>query len=116
MLDYTSALADYRKVVDYKRESGGAAYGQALSEEGYALVLAGQRRKGLALMEEGVQLMRRERPSGFLVRAIRKLAIGYAARGRFLVALDLAKEAYDVATSTGALRPNPNTRTASTPN
>ena len=97
-----AALKDYGKVAEARRERGGGVYGEALSELGYAMVLSGKSQRGIPLLEQGLDLLRAEPPSGFQIRAMRKLAVGYARRGKFLAALDLAVEAHDLATARSA--------------
>jgi hypothetical protein len=97
-----AALADYTQVAEARREQGGPAYGEALSELGYAALLAGDRRRGVELMEQGLERLRAGPMSGFRIRAIRKLAVGYARRGKISAAVDLAVEAHDAAVVTGA--------------
>lgn len=66
------------------RERSGApvtTIGEALSELGYAYVLALRPFRGIALMEEGVRLLARGPESGFLLRARRKLEAGYRVTG-----------------------------------
>lgn len=97
-----AALRDYRKVEEARRERGGTVHGEALSELGYAMLLAGDSKGGVPLMERGLDLLRAGPASGFQIRAMRKLALGYARRGRLSGALDLAIEAHDLAVATGA--------------
>ncbi|UYN97538.1 MAG: hypothetical protein KIT25_11615 [Enhydrobacter sp.] len=98
-----AAIADYRRVAELRSEMGGASYGDALSELGHALVMAGNWRDGISTMEQGRELLRLEPPSGFAVRATRKLAAGYARTLRLGRALELAAEAHDMASTIGAL-------------
>ena len=97
-----AAIKDYETVAAQARETGGPAYGEALSELGFAQMLNGNGRQGLDFMENGLELMRGEPASGFTVRAMRKLAIGHARRARFGRALDLSSQAYDLAMQLGA--------------
>lgn len=97
-----AALQDYQAVAERRRDRGTEAYGQALNEWGYALVKAGQRRLGMAHMEEGLDLLRSGPPSGFQIRAMRKLAVGNARNGKIFRALDLIVEANAVAERIGA--------------
>jgi tetratricopeptide (TPR) repeat protein len=97
-----AALNDFRAVVDARREQGGPAYGEALSEFGYAMLRAGQPKRGLEKMEKGLELLQLGPPSGFQVRAMRKLALGYARCWKPVAALDLAADAYGVAEEIGA--------------
>jgi tetratricopeptide (TPR) repeat protein len=97
-----AALADYEAITNARRDAGGAGFGEAQNELGFALLLAGQRRRGLKLMEQGVSLLKEGPPSGGQIRAIRKLAVGHLRSGHPFAALDLAAEAYDLATEIGA--------------
>ena len=97
-----AALVDYRRVAELRREKGRASYGDALSELGYAQFLAGERTQGLTRMEEGLLILKSAPPSGFQVRAMRKLAVGYARCMKFGSALDLAVQAHDLAAALGA--------------
>ncbi len=65
-------------------------------------MLNGNSRQGVDFMEHGLELLNGEPPSGFTIRAMRKLAIGYARRGRFGKAIDLSSGAYDLAMKLGA--------------
>jgi len=98
-----AALADYSRVAELRRDLGDASYGEALSELGYAFVRFSDLRRGIALMEQGVALLSKVPASGFRVRAIRKLAVGYARCGKLPSALDCAVEAHAMATQIGAL-------------
>jgi tetratricopeptide (TPR) repeat protein len=97
-----AAVNDYQAVVLQTREKGPSAYGDALSELGYAQMLKGNVRQGICHMEEGLELLNKEQASGFTIRAMRKLALGYARRGAFVRALDLSASAYDLAMELGA--------------
>jgi len=97
-----AALTDYRRVVELRKDRGGTAYGEALSQCGYALLKTGQKQRGVTQMEEGLELLKSGQPSGFQVRAMRKLAEGYARSWKFSAALDLDAEAYDLALTIGA--------------
>ena len=55
------------------------------------------------MMESGVELMRLDPRKGFDVRAIKKLAFGYAMCFDFRRAFQHAALAYDMAEKTGAL-------------
>ena len=98
-----ASIRDYQRVVDLRRERDDASYGEALSELGYAYVRFGNPRQGVALMEQGLECLNRVPASGFHVRAIRKLAIGYARCRKFASALDRAVEAHDMAEKLGTL-------------
>ncbi|WGM39755.1 hypothetical protein [Caulobacter sp. NIBR1757] len=101
MGDRKSAIADYERTVDLRRNHEAAtpgSIGDALSELGFALVRSRQTRRGLDLMEEGVALLESEPPSGFLVRAKRKLGRAYLMAGAPLLALDTLSDAHELAT------------------
>jgi tetratricopeptide (TPR) repeat protein len=98
-----ASIRDYQQVVDLRREGDNASFGEALSELGYAHVLFGNPKQGVALMEQGLDRLNQAPASGFHVRAIRKLAIGYARCWKFSSALDRAVEAHDMAQRLGAL-------------
>src|SRR5262249_42657201 len=85
-----ASLRDYQLVVDLRRETDDASYGEALSELGYAHVLFGNAKQGVALMEQGLERLNRVPASGFHVCATRKLAVGYARCWKFAAALDRA--------------------------
>jgi tetratricopeptide (TPR) repeat protein len=97
-----AALHDYQRVAENRKERGGQAYGEALNEWGYALLKRGEKRQGIELMEAGLEFLQNGKPSGFRVRAMRKLAEGYARCWKFRLALDLAAEAHEVAVAIGA--------------
>jgi hypothetical protein len=97
-----SSFAANGFVVGQVREKGGAAYGDALCELGYAEMLNGDRRLGVDRMERGLELLKAAPASGFTIRAMRKLALGYSRRGRLGRALDLSVEAYNLAMEIGA--------------
>jgi tetratricopeptide (TPR) repeat protein len=97
-----AAVRDYEFVVDQAREKGGAAYGDALCELGYAEMLNENSRLGVNRMEQGLELLKAAPASGFTIRAMRKLAVGYAWRGKLGGALELSAEAYDLAMKLGA--------------
>ena len=98
-----AAIADYEDVARSRQHLGDGTYGEALSELGYALVLAGRTREGIDNMERGVDLLLKYPRQGFDIRAIRKLAVGLARAGNFSRALDYAITAYDMAEQSGAL-------------
>jgi tetratricopeptide (TPR) repeat protein len=98
----SAAIDDYRFGAERKREQGGAAYGEALSELGYAEMLNWNLTQGITHMEQGLALLNEEPASGFTIRAMRKLAYGYARAGRVVSALDLSNDAYHLAVKLGA--------------
>lgn len=98
-----AAIADYDKVTQAREHLGDGAYGEALSELGYARIVAGHRREGMSELERGVELLMKDPRPGFKIRAMKKLALGYARCGSPFKALDYAIMAYDTAESSGAL-------------
>ena len=103
--DARGAIEDYRRVVDLRRGSEHAsqqAIAEGMTELGFALVFAGRRSEGLRLMEDGIALFA-DRPTGFLVRAQRKLGRAYLRAGSPLLALDTLSEAHKNAVITGSL-------------
>lgn len=97
-----AAIADYERVVQLRRHRGDASYGEVLGELGWALVMNRHARKGVAMLELGLELLRKEEPSGSSVRCARKLAIGYALVLKPKDAIDTAAAAYHDAVSIGA--------------
>lgn len=97
-----AALKDYRRLAELRKDRGGQAYGEALSEWGYAMLKTGEKRRGVTQMEEGLELLKVSPPSGFQIRAMRKLAEGYVRCWKIGAALDLAVEAHDLALTIGA--------------
>jgi hypothetical protein len=59
-------------------------------------------KQGIRHMEEGLALLNQQPADGFTIRAMRKLAYGYARAGRVVSALDLSNDAYDLAMKRGA--------------
>lgn len=94
-------LKDYERVAENRKERGGQPYGEALNEWGYALLKTGKKSQGVARMEAGVELLKAGPPSGFQVRAMRKLAEGYTRCLKFRAALDVAAKAHDLAVKIG---------------
>ncbi|MDO9223613.1 MAG: hypothetical protein Q7U20_07865 [Caulobacter sp.] len=104
--DRAGAIADYERTVELREGSEQATpaeIGDAKSELGFALVLAGNRKRGLSVMEEGIAFLEKEPPSGFLVRAKRKLGRAYLLAGSPQLALVTLSEAHDTATRYGML-------------
>lgn len=97
-----AALKDYQYVAGLRRSQGGQSYGDALCEWGYAQVKAGQRRQGVENLEKGVELLFAGPPTGFRIRAMRKLAIGYCYTLKIRNALEMAANAHDLAIQMGA--------------
>ncbi len=83
---YGAAVEDYEAVVERRREAGASSadIGQALSELGYGYLFQLRLGRARSFMEEGVRLLTGTNArTGFLIRAKRKLAIGYYLTGRF---------------------------------
>ena len=103
--DTAGAITDYRQVLALRTGAENALkhdIGQAKTELGFALVFAGRRAEGLKEMEEGIELFGDE-PTGFLIRAQRKLGRAYLRAGSPQRALGVLALAYDNALATGAL-------------
>jgi tetratricopeptide (TPR) repeat protein len=71
--------------------------GDVLSELGFAYCFSGSFFKGRRLLEYGVKLLEAQGPSGFLIRARRKLAIIYRLSGRFSAAAAQRRKALQLA-------------------
>jgi hypothetical protein len=104
--DRIGGLLDYEATVrlrEGEEAATDAELGDARSELGFALVFDGQRERGLAEMEAGVALLERAGPSGFLVRAKRKLGRAYLRAFSPARALSTLEEAHDMALANGLL-------------
>ncbi|MGH8489384.1 MAG: hypothetical protein ACREXS_11120 [Gammaproteobacteria bacterium] len=99
----SDCIDDYEKVhrLRIERNVPLSQIGEALSELGHAHILRRSPRKGLRLCEEGVEKLRQGVRAGFLVRALSKLAIAYAANGRLVRAYKAYEEAKNVAVRAG---------------
>jgi tetratricopeptide (TPR) repeat protein len=98
---YQKAIEDYEAVVEERRVAGASAadLGQALSELGYGYLFRLRFGRARSLMEEGVRLLTGPNTrTGFLIRAKRKLAIGYYLTGHFASARRTMAEARSLAT------------------
>jgi hypothetical protein len=71
--------------------------GDVLSELGFAYCFSGSFVKGRRLLEHGVKLLEVKGPSGFLIRARRKLSIVYKVSGRFSAAASQKRKALEMA-------------------
>ena len=104
--DVGRALSDYRRALSIRNaEAEGDDYiGDAESELGFAMLSTRGRTKGLAYQERGVERLTKvgNRP-GLLVRAKRKLAIGYIDTGNFQGAAEQLVDARKVAIEAGLL-------------
>lgn len=104
--DNLGGIEDYKHVVELREgveNASSAAIGEAKSELGFALVFAGERHRGIACMEEGIALFESDRPSGFFVRAKRKLGRAYIRAGAPRQALSTLAEAHEMATKYGMM-------------
>ncbi len=103
--DRNGAVEDYHRVVDLRTGAERASnddIGQAMTELGFAMVFVGNRAKGLRQMEDGISLFSGE-PTGFLIRAKRKLGRAYIRAGAPRLAIGILSSVYEDAVSTGAL-------------
>lgn len=102
--DYIGGIADYRRVVELRRKEGASAddIGQAMTELGFALVFNGNRGEGLKLMEDGLMFFE-GKPTGFLIRAQRKLGRAYLRAGSPIRAIEMLSKARANAEATGAM-------------
>lgn len=71
--------------------------GDVLSELGFAYCFSGAFFKGRRLLEHGVKLLEAKGPSGFEIRARRKLSIVYKLSGRFSAAATQKRKALEMA-------------------
>jgi hypothetical protein len=71
--------------------------GDVLSELGFAYCFSGSFVRGRRLLEHGVKLLDAKGPSGFLIRARRKLSIVYKLSGKFSAAADQKRRAIEMA-------------------
>lgn len=93
---FWSAVRDYEDVLRHRRNAGApdSAIGEALSELGYGYLFQLRFSRGCSLLEEGVRILATsDVRTGFLVRAKRKLSVGYALTGHLLRARDELEEA-----------------------
>jgi hypothetical protein len=72
------ATKDFRKCLEIRNTSGAApaGIGEVKTDLGFCYVLSGRRRRGMALLQEGVALMRCDKTANgkaFLARGLRKL-------------------------------------------
>jgi tetratricopeptide (TPR) repeat protein len=96
---YFKAVDDYRLTLDLKEKSNATPgqIGEALSELGFGYLFLGRWLKAVDYMERGVKLLEQMPPSGFLVRAKRKLAYAYRLTGRLSKARELRAETEQIA-------------------
>lgn len=99
-----SAVKDYEDVLRRRRDAGApdSAIGEALAELGYGYLFQLRFSRGCSLLEEGVRILASsDVRSGFLVRAKRKLAVGYALTGHPWRARDELEDARALARKHG---------------
>ena len=77
--------------------------GEALSELGFGYLFLGRWFKAVNLMDQGVKLLEQAPPSGFLVRAKKKLSVAYRVTGRLSKARETMDEANKMAISLNIL-------------
>lgn len=101
---YSEAVSDYEVVLTLRQQKSAPdnAIGEALSELGFGYLYQGRLLKGLDYCEKGVELLRTAEISGFLVRALKKLAIAYLITGRPVKAYETWMEVKQLADETGA--------------
>jgi CHAT domain-containing protein/tetratricopeptide (TPR) repeat protein len=92
------AIKSYERALELRRKWGGkASEGTILQYLGISYMEVGQQRKGLARMEEAVDIARyfanRGERTGFVVRSFTGLAIGYMALGEYQRAIEILEEA-----------------------
>jgi hypothetical protein len=102
------AEADFRRSLKLREKSGGsdASVGEATADLGLCLVLTGRCRRGLALAQAGVQLMRRnDSASGkaFLAQGLRKLERSAKLAGRRDIAAAAREEGRQLASDIEAM-------------
>lgn len=99
------AVSDYEKVVLFreKNNASSTSIGEGLSELGFGYLHQLRLQKGKDYSEKGVQLLKKGPPSGFLVRALRKLAVAYVATGHPIKAYKAREEARRIAYKRGML-------------
>jgi len=95
-----AAVEDYEEVLGRREHAGASdrAVGEAMSELGFGYLFQLQFWRGCSLLEEGVRLLPTGDPrSGFLIRALRKLAVAYTLTGQGKRAREVAAEARKLA-------------------
>ncbi len=102
---FFKAVDDYRTTLELREKSDApeTQIGEALSELGFGYLFLGRWIKAVNCLERGVKMLEQTPPSGFLVRAKRKLAIAYRVTGRLTKARELKAEADRLAMSIKAL-------------
>lgn len=102
---YFKAVDDYRMTLILREKSNAPQpqVGEALSELGFGYLFLGRWFKAVNLMEQGVKLLEQAPPSGFLVRAKKKLSVAYRVTGRLSKARETMDEANKMAISLNIL-------------
>lgn len=102
---FFKAVDDYRTTLELREKSDApeTQIGEALSELGFGYLFLGRWIKAVNCLERGSKMLEQTPPSGFLVRAKRKLAIAYRVTGRLTKARELKAEADRLAMSIKAL-------------
>lgn len=97
------AIRDYQQALDIRRErgEGPAGIGECEVELGMACLRAGRLRQAERLLETGVERLRCTKPSGFTVRALRKLSLFYGVTLRWRESRETLAEAWRIATDLG---------------
>ena len=102
---FFKAVDDYRTTLKLREKSNApeSQIGEALSELGFGYLFLGRWFKAVDYLEKGGRLLEQTPPSGFLVRAKRKLAIAYRVTGRLVKAREVKAEAERLALNIKAL-------------
>ncbi len=100
-----AAVRDYEEMLRLRIESG-EGISEAEVELGMGYLWAGRVRKAEQLLESGVERLQQERPSGFTVRALRKLSLFYRVTLRWPRSRQVLAEAHGLATRLGLQVPD----------
>lgn len=95
-----AAVRDYEKMHRLRVESG-ERLGEAEVELGMGYLWVRRVRDAEKLLESGVERLRKEPPSGFTVRALRKLSLFYTVTLRWQRSREVLAEAHGLATKLG---------------
>ena len=89
-----SAVRDYETVLKLREQANDtpARIGEAMSELGFGYLMQRKYKQAIGMLANGVQMLA-PKPSGFLVRAKKKLALAYLVTGRLRLAAREAGEA-----------------------
>jgi tetratricopeptide (TPR) repeat protein len=98
-----AAVRDYERALAIRRDRGSepGGIGECEVDLGLAYLRTGRLRRAEALLETGVERLRREVPSGFTVRALRKLSVFYFATLRWRESREVLAEAWRMAVALG---------------